>query len=161
MFKEVLKNNNIICIIGPCASGKSIALNDLYKNFKEDAIFIKNKNFNLNKNKSIIFLDDDLWDLNKEQKDKFFNHILSNNLKLVYTTTNPEDILYSDYLYILDNCKILINGKTLKVLENEKIIKRLGLKNPFIIDLSIQLKHYNLIDKLFKNERELVEALWK
>ena len=32
---------------------------------------------------------------------------------------------------------------------------------PFMVDLSIKLKYYNLLDKLIYNMEEMVDTLWK
>ena len=54
-----------------------------------------------------------------------------------------------------------IDGKTLDVLKNEKVLKRLGLSLPFYVDLSIQLKLYGLVNKIYLNKEMLVRNLWK
>jgi hypothetical protein len=54
-----------------------------------------------------------------------------------------------------------IDGKTLDVLKNEKILKRLGFSLPFMLDLSIQLELYGLINKTYLNKEGLVKNLWK
>ena len=54
-----------------------------------------------------------------------------------------------------------IDGKTLDVLKEEKILKRLGLNLPFYLDLSIQLKLYGLINRTYLNKEDLVKHLWK
>jgi hypothetical protein len=54
-----------------------------------------------------------------------------------------------------------IDGRTLDVLEEEKILKRLGFSLPFMIDLSIQLKLYGLINKTYLSKEAMVKNLWK
>ena len=65
-------------------------------------------------------------------------------------------IIYYVYMMVL-----MLDGKTLDVLNNEKILKRLGFDLPFMIDLSIQLKLYGLIDRTYLNMEDLVNNLWK
>ena len=50
------------------------------------------------------------------------NHILYINV-----TNNMEEVLFTKYLIIYDKDNILIEGPTLEVLKNEKLIKRIGL----------------------------------
>ena len=72
-----------------------------------------------------------------------------------------EDVLYTDYILCLYDGINAIDGKTLDVLKNEKILKRLGFTLPFMVDLSIQLELYGLITKTYLNKEELVKNLWK
>lgn len=72
-----------------------------------------------------------------------------------------EDVLYSDYVLCLYDGISAIDGKTLDVLEQEKILKRLGFSLPFYIDLSIQLQLYGLISKNYLSKEEMVKNLWK
>lgn len=162
MFQKILKNNNFIAIIGPSGSGKTKALKELYKKFKDEAIYFDNDfNFDMIASKKLVFIDDGFWHMRNNEKKELFAEFITKKIKVVFTTTNVEEILFADYIYVLNNCKIEIEGQTNHVLKEEKTLKKLGLKNPFIIDLSIQLKHYNLVDKLYKNEQELVGDLWK
>ena len=50
---------------------------------------------------------------------------------------------------------------TLKVMEYDKILNRLGIEIPFEIELSIKLKLYGLIDELIPNVERLVDTLWQ
>jgi hypothetical protein len=54
----------------------------------------------------------------------------------------------------------MLEGSTLSVLKEEKLLKRLGYKLPFVVDLSLQLNAYNLIDSIFLDEEVLVNKLW-
>ena len=80
---------------------------------------------------------------------------------LINVTTNMEDVLYTDYMMCLYDGISAIDGKTLEVLKNEKILKRLGFSLPFMLDLSIQLELYGLISKTYLNKEGLVKNLWK
>ena len=52
-------------------------------------------------------------------------------------------------------------GKTLSVLNEEKILRRLGLGLPFIVELNKYLMDYKLIDKYYLTNKKLVGAIWK
>ena len=64
-------------------------------------------------------------------------------------------------MIILNGGNVAIEGKTMQVLKEEKLLKRLGIGLPFYIDVSLQLNLYNLIDKIYLNKEELADALWK
>lgn len=108
-----------------------------------------------------IALDDLLIDLDTRTKILLLNYLNTKNILLINVTTNMEDILFTDYTLCLYNGINAIDGKTLDVLENEKILKRLGFNLPFMIDLSIQLELYGLINKIYLNKEAMVKDLWK
>lgn len=108
-----------------------------------------------------IALDDLLLDLNTRTKILLLNYLNSKNILLINVTSDMEDVLYTDYTLCLYNGISAIDGKTLDVLENEKILKRLGFSLPFYVDLSIQLELYGLIGKKYLNKEAMVKNLWK
>ena len=83
------------------------------------------------------------------------------NMTIIMTTDNLEETLYSDYLYILNDGKILLQGKPLDVLKEDNTLNKLGLNIPFMIDLSVKLKDYDLIDSIELDMDKLVNKLWK
>lgn len=110
---------------------------------------------------SYLALDDLLIDLDTRTKILLLNYLNSKNIMLINVTSNLEDTLYTDYTLCLYNGINAIDGKTLDVLKNEKILKRLGFALPFMLDLSIQLELYGLINKTYLNKESLVKNLWK
>ncbi len=112
-------------------------------------------------NPSFIALDDLLIDLNLRTKILLLNYLNSKHITLINVTSNMEDVLYTDYLLCLYDGINALDGKTLDVLNNEKILKRLGFDLPFMIDLSIQLQLYDLIKKNYLNMEDMVNNLWK
>lgn len=108
-----------------------------------------------------LALDDLLIYLNERTKILLLNYLNYKNIKLINVTSNIEDTLYTDYTLVLYNKINAIDGKTLDVLKEEKILKRLGLNLPFYLDLSIQLKLYGLINKTYLNKEDLVKHIWK
>lgn len=108
-----------------------------------------------------LALDDLLVDLDTRTKILLLNYLNSKDIMLINVTTNMEDVLYTDYMMCLYDGISAIDGKTLEVLKNEKILKRLGFSLPFVLDLSIQLELYGLISKTYLNKEGLVKNLWK
>lgn len=84
-----------------------------------------------------------------------------NNLTIIQTSINLEDSLTTDYLYIINNGEIALEGKPLEVLMNDNIINKIGLNLPFMVDLSVKLKDYDLLDKIILDKDRMVEELWK
>ena len=113
----------------------------------------------------ILLLDDIFLYLS----DKETNEILKilkylqekDKLTIILTTSNLNNTIDSDYLYILSEGKIVLEGKPLEVLEKDNLLNRLGLELPFMIDLSVKLKDYNLVDNIKLDMDRMVEDLWK
>ena len=108
-----------------------------------------------------LALDNILYYLDDRTKILLLNYLNYKNIRLINVTSNMEDVLYTDYTICLYNKIIAIEGKTLDVINEEKILKRLGLSLPFYVDLSIQLKLYGLISKTYLNKEELVKNIWR
>ena len=111
------------------------------------------------KNKKVIFFNV-LNNLKEEELNKLFSYLKENNIKFINVTNNMELCLYTDYLIVMDTENILVEGPTIEVLKNDKLLKRLGFELPFIVDLSLLLKDYNLVNKIYLDNESLVGDLW-
>lgn len=109
----------------------------------------------------LIFVDNLFSDLDKKTMSKILSYMKVKKITFVHVSTCIEDSLNYPYMVVLDKGSIAIEGKTMQVLEQEKILKRLGIGLPFYVDLSIQLRLYGLIDKICLSKEELEGALWK
>lgn len=92
---------------------------------------------------------------------KLFDYLKLNKIKFINVTNNTEEILYTKDLIIYDKDIIIAEGNTLEIIKNDKLFRRLGFKLPFIIELSILLKDYDLVNKTYLDKESLVEDLWK
>lgn len=110
---------------------------------------------------SYLAIDNLLTDLYPRTKVLLLNYLNSNNILLINVTSDMEEVLYTDYVLCLYDGISAIDGKALDVLGNERILKRLGFSLPFMVDLSLQLKDYGLIDKVYLNKESMVKDLWK
>lgn len=107
-----------------------------------------------------IVFDDTLTFIDIKVRQKVFKYMADKGIKFVNITMDVEDALFTDYVIVMFEDKVALEGSTLEVLKEEKIIKRMGLSLPFVIDLSIQLQYYGLVDKIYLNNEELVDRLW-
>lgn len=116
-------------------------------------------------NPNIILLDNALNKLDNNEQNKIFKllrkYVVNNNLILINASNRADDLLFSDKIIIMNDGKIEIFDDTTKVLENEKLFTKLGLELPFLVELSIKLKYYELLDKTYYNAKEMVNQLWK
>ncbi len=115
----------------------------------------------LSKKINVIFIDNLLSFVSYQKKELLLSCLLKSKLDLVLVSNDIEDALYFDYMIVMNNGSVAIEGDTKEVLKEERVLKRLGIGLPFYVDLSFQLQLYGLIDEVYLNKEELVGALWK
>lgn len=109
-----------------------------------------------------IFVVDNLVSYLKEDKRVLlFKYLKSKNISFINITTNPEQLIQSDNVIVLNNFKSVIGGTYESILEGNSILPYMGLKLPFTADLSHNLLLYNVVDKIYFDNRKLVDKLWK
>lgn len=86
--------------------------------------------------------------------------VKSGNIVINFTN-NIEEALLGNRVILTDMSGVIASGKTLSVLNEERLLKRLGFGQPFIIDLCSFLMDYGLIDKYYVSHRGLVNVIWK
>lgn len=156
---------------------KETFINYLLTNLK--AKKIANKDFNILSKKEIILSQIAVALINKPKlllldnidiyftKDEIKNILLflnsykeKHDLTVIITTVDLEISLFTDYLYIIDNKKIALEGAPLEILQKDNIINKIGLNVPFMIDLSVKLKDYELLKNIELDIDRMVDTLW-
>lgn len=127
---------------------------------KEDQTLIKILRFLIIKPK-FLAIDSILSMISAKNKKKFFDYIKNNKITLLNVTANLDEALYGNKLYVLENFVLILEGSTLSVLKTDTLLKRLGFKLPVPVDLSIELNHYDVLNKIYTSNEKLVNALWK
>ena len=101
---------------------------------------------------TLLLLDDIFNNLSKSEKEDLKEIITTykkeNKISIIMTCSNLEDSLFSDILYIIKDNEIVLSGPTMEVLQNDNIINKTGLELPFMIDLSVKLRDYDLIQTI-------------
>ena len=109
--------------------------------------------------KRVVF-NESLSILNSSEKKEIFKLLDKQNISYVNVTSNIEDALYGDYIIVYeDDLKVLEGNKEI-VLKNEKLLKKTGFGVPFVVDLSINLMYYDVLDKVYFDMDSLLEDLW-
>ncbi len=112
----------------------------------------------------ILVLDNIINELDYNDKILIFDILeeyKKNDGIIINVTSDIEETLYSDRIIILHDNKLVCDGKTLSVLNEEKILKRLGTGIPFIVELNKYFMDYGMINKYYLSNEKLVGALWK
>ena len=113
----------------------------------------------------ILYLDDIDSMMSKRDRENIMRilHYLNKQEKMtiVMATTNLDMALDTDYLYILNDGRIALSGLPLDILKDDNIINKLGLRIPFMVDLSVKLRDYDLVNDIILDKERLVDTLWK
>ena len=115
----------------------------------------------LNSNNKIFVFMNVLTYLDSDFKEKVIRYLKLGNKRIINYTTDIEETLLLDYIVVIHENKIIMEGKKELVLQEEKILKKLGFHLPFVVELSNGLKYYGLVTKTYFNNKELVNDLWK
>lgn len=108
-----------------------------------------------------LAIDNILSNINKSDMTKFFAFVKKHEITVLNVTTDLDEALYGNKLYVLENFVLILEGSTLSVLKTDTLLKRLGFKLPIAVDLSIELNHYDVLKKIYIDKEKLVNALWK
>ena len=112
-------------------------------------------------NKKFLVIDDILCNLRKSYIEKIYKFAKKNKISIINVASSLDDVLYSDYVIFLYNSKIAMEGNVMDSLKEEKLIKRLGFRLPFMYDLSLQLNYYEVLDEIVIDREKMVEKIWK
>lgn len=113
----------------------------------------------------VLFLDDICEMLETKEKKEIINLLrtiqLETGISIVMATRDLNVALESDYLLIIDEKKILLTGEPLTIIEKDNVLNKIGLELPFMIDLSVKLRDYNLVEKTELDIDRMVDNIWK
>ncbi|MBE6159161.1 MAG: ATP-binding cassette domain-containing protein [Firmicutes bacterium] len=112
-------------------------------------------------NKKYIVIDDILCNLRKKYIENIYKYAKKNKISIINVASTLDNVLYSDYVIFLYKSKIAMEGNVIDTLKEEKLIKRLGYRLPFMYDLSLQLNYYEVLDDIIIDREKMVDKIWK
>ena len=80
-------------------------------------------------------------------------------LTIILITHNLEETLFSDRIIVLENGKIIKDETKEEIYKND-YLERKGFELPFVVKLSQNLILYDLLDKVYFSENEVMNKLW-
>ena len=84
-----------------------------------------------------------------------------NNKLFIMTIKNINYSLESDKLIVINKKGIVLEGNPKDVLNKDNILNKNGIELPFMYDLSIKLRDYNLVDEIILDTDRMIDELWK
>lgn len=118
----------------------------------------------LSKRPQLLLLDDISQYFEKKELEMIFNFLQEYrdkyNLTLIQTTIDLNTSLLTDYLYIINEGKVALEGLPIEVLQKDNILNKIGLELPFMIDLSVKLRDYDLVTEIETDLDRMVDKLW-
>lgn len=127
--------------------------------FRGEKIITNIDDIKTNTSKFVIF-NDCLRYLKNADLKRLLSMLEKNNIHFLNITSNIEEVIYTPYLIVYTSGSIQVEGDTVSVLKEEKILKRLGFRLPFIFDVSLQLNYYGLLNSVSFEAKGLVDKLW-
>lgn len=113
------------------------------------------------KKPKILLIDQLSTYLSEEEMNKLFSWIKDQKITVVYATNDLKDGLLSDRTIIMYLGNVVLEGETKEVLKRDNMINKIGLKVPFMYDLSTKLMDYNLLSEVELDKNRMVDTLWK
>ena len=112
----------------------------------------------------IILIDDLSTILNHTEMLKivsYFKYLIKEyDITIILNSIRLEDIIECDYLYILSDSNVVIEGRPIEVLEKDNLLNKSGIRLPFMVDLSVKLRDYDLIDDVELDMDRMIDTLW-
>ena len=166
VYEELYSVNNDIKIIKKYL--KEFNLTKILKLPISDLNYVTLQKINLIKillnGNNIILIDNIFPYFDKYSKIEYIGFLkkyqLENNLTIIYTASNLEDIIFSDNVVIIDK-EILYCGNIDKIYCNDKLLKKSKLNIPIENELIEKLKLYDVIDKTTYTIDEVVKEICK
>lgn len=83
-----------------------------------------------------------------------------NNMTIIFITHNMEEVVDSDWIYVMDEGKIILSGKPKEVFKERDFLRKHGLDVPQILLLSEALKDEGIkIEGTILSRQELIKEL--
>ncbi len=113
---------------------------------------------------NVLVIDNIMCELDYEDRLLVFDILkeyAKNGMIIINFTNDIEEALFGNKVIVIYDKKVICEGKTMSVLNEEKILKRLNIGLPFIVELSKYFMDYGMIDKYYLTNEKLIGALWK
>lgn len=80
---------------------------------------------------------------------------------IISITHDINEAILADRVIVMKEGKVITSGKPEEILQDEELMKDCDLDIPITVKLSKILKEFNIIDKLYVKQEDLVNSLWE
>lgn len=157
--KEALKRINEVLELFSCTNFLDKKINELSFYDKELLLLM----IALLHKPKVLLLDSVLQVFSKTKQEdiiKILKKLVEEGLTVISFTNYLEESYYSDKIILLDNFNIIGEYEYSDIFEDDKVFYEHNLEIPFMTDLSIKLKMYDLVHKEYINMKEMVDDIW-
>ena len=112
-------------------------------------------------NPKLVIIDNTLDELSETNKLKFINYLISMNTTVILVTNDSRYFKYANKLLVMTKSRIEVVKENRSISKLEKLLVRNNSELPFALDVSNKLYSYGVIKKLYNNNSELVDNIWK
>lgn len=115
-------------------------------------------------NPKILIMDEGLSNIDNYYRDiilKILNILCKRGMTIVNITSNADDSIYGTDIVIINQGEVVLNKTLLRAYKEEKVFINSGINLPFIVDLSLKLNYYDLVNKVYTDNKSLVDDIWK
>ena len=111
----------------------------------------------------ILLLDESIHKLTPNDKKLVFKILdeykRKEKLTIILITHDLEDTLKADRIIVLDKGNIVLDG-TREEIYKDDTLEKMGFNLPFIVKLSHNLMLYDVLDKVYFDDVEVMKKLW-
>ena len=112
----------------------------------------------------IVVIDSLDYDMTKLELDEVYDFIKKVakvfKMSFIMTSLSLEEALNTDKIYIIQVGEVILWGEPRVVLQKDHILNKAGLEVPFMIDLSVKLRDYDLVEDIILDKGRLIDSLW-
>ena len=112
----------------------------------------------------IVVIDSLDYDMTKLELDEVYDFIKKVakvfKMSFIMTSLSLEEALNTDKIYIIQDGEVILWGEPRVVLQKDNILNKAGLEVPFMIDLSVKLRDYDLVEDIILDKGRLIDSLW-
>ena len=100
---------------------------------------------------------------NKEQSLAFtvLRKLVNEGLCVIYFSHSLNNILASDEIILINNYKVIKKMMANDIINDDKLFYDNNIEIPFMLDLNIKLKMYNVINKKYDSVEKMVDDIWQ
>ena len=112
----------------------------------------------------VLLVDNVFEKISSEEQSKVFTtlrKLVSDGLCVIYFSHTLENILESDEIILINDYKVIKKMKANDVINNDKLFYDNNIEIPFMLDLNIKLKMYNVIQKKYDSMEKMVDDIWQ